>query len=214
MQESRVFTLEGPFLNPSRCGALDGTTFLSPTEKTFRTLIEGFQDIVRIITIAPELEGSLGLIRTMSNMGIKVNLGHSEATYSEAEAGFSAGAQCITHIFNAMRPLHHREPGIAGFGLLNPEIYIEVIADPFHLDARTIDLLFKVKNPRKIIIVSDTVRETGATTEHQGVRNKAGTLQGGSMTVTEAAKRLTNLGFPEITVTASISTNPWAYLHE
>ena len=71
--------------------------------------------------------------RIPANYGIVVSMGHSNATYSEAEAGFQAGAKSITHLFNAMRPFHHREPGIAGFGLMNRHIYVEVIADPFHL---------------------------------------------------------------------------------
>lgn len=204
--------LEGPFLNPARSGALDRTSFLRPTERRVRKLVEGFEDIVRIITIAPELEGSVNLIRRMSTMGIRVSMGHSDATYSEAEAGFHAGAQGITHIFNAMRPIHHREPGIAGFGLLNPHIYVEVIADPFHLHVRTIDLVFKIKNPEYIIIVSDRISETRNTSQGRGIRDKDGTLQGGSMTVTEAAKRLIDLGLPKETVMASISTNPWAYV--
>lgn len=204
--------LEGPFLNPTRAGALDGTSFLRPTERRVRQLVEGFEDIVRIITIAPELEGSVNFIRRMSTMGIRVSMGHSDATHSEAEAGFHAGARCITHIFNAMRPIHHREPGIAAFGLLNPHVYVEVIADPFHLHVRTIDLVFKIKNPEHIIIVSDTVRETRNTSQSRGIRAKDGTLQGGSMTVTEAAKRLIDLGLPKKTVMASISTNPWAYV--
>ncbi len=204
--------LEGPFLNPSRAGALDRASFLKPTEESFRGLIEGFEDSIRIITISPELEGSADLIRTMSAMGIRVNMGHSDATHSEAEAGFHSGARCITHIFNAMRPIHHREPGIAGFGLLCPEIYIEVIADPFHLHPKTLDLVFKVKNPEKIIIVSDTVKETAIVTQNHGIWDRNGTLQGGSMTITESAQRLIDLGFHEPTVVASISANPWSYL--
>jgi N-acetylglucosamine-6-phosphate deacetylase len=154
--------LEGPFLNPSRCGALDANTFIEPTEKSLRKLIEGFEDTVKIVTIAPELKGALQLIKKISDKGIIVSMGHSDATFSEAEAGFQAGARGITHIFNAMRDFHHREPGIAGFGLINQNIYIEVIADPFHLHPETLELIFKVKNHEKIIIVSDSVKETNS----------------------------------------------------
>jgi len=109
--------LEGPFLNPAACGALDPALFLGPDEAVYRRLTEGYEGIVRIVTVAPELPGAPGLIRRMARAGIRVNMGHSEATYSEAEAGFRAGARGITHLFNAMRPFHHRAPGIAGFGL-------------------------------------------------------------------------------------------------
>ena len=152
--------LEGPFLNPTKCGALDAKTFLEPKENQLEELLEGLEDIVKIITISPELQGAIQLIKKVSDMGIIVSMGHSDATFSEAEAGLNAGARGITHIFNAMRVFHHREPGIAGFGLINKDIYVEVIADPFHLHSKTLELIFKTKNPEKIIIVSDTVKET------------------------------------------------------
>jgi N-acetylglucosamine-6-phosphate deacetylase len=204
--------LEGPFLNPSKVGALDGASFQIPSVKTWRKLLEGFEDIVKIVTIAPELEGSLYLIKTMSNMGIIVALGHSDATYQETEKAFHAGATGITHIFNAMRGFHHREPGIAGIGLTNPDIYIELIADPFHLNVHVIELIYKVKNPEKIIIVSDSVKGTTATTENHAIEDDNGTIQGGSMTTTESAERLIGLGFPKKVVMACISNNPRAYL--
>ncbi len=204
--------LEGPFLNPSKAGALDRASLQVPSVKTWRKLLEGFEDIVKIVTIAPELEGSLQLIQTMSNMGIIVALGHSDATYQETERAFHAGATGITHIFNAMRGFHQREPGIAGFGLTNPDIYIELIADPFHLNVQVIELIFKVKNPEKIIIVSDSVEGTTATTENHAIEDDNGTIQGGSMTITESAERLIGLGFPKKVVMACISNNPRAYL--
>ena len=204
--------LEGPFLNPSKAGALDRASFQEPSVKTLKRLLDGFEDIVKIVTIAPELEGSLRLIETMSNMGIIVALGHSDATYQETEKAFHAGATGITHLFNAMRGLHHRDPGIAGFGLTNPDIYVELIADPFHLNVRVIELIFKVKKSEKIIIVSDSVKGTAATTENHAIENNNGAIQGGSMTITESAERLISLGFPKKVVMACISNNPRAYL--
>ena len=218
--------LEGPFLNPSRCGALDAKTFIEPTEKSLRKLIEGFEDIVKIITIAPELKGALQLIKKISDRGIIASMGHSDATFSEAEAGFHAGARGITHIFNAMRSFHQREPGIAGFGLINKDIYIEVIADPFHLHPKTLELVFKTKNPKKIIIVSDSVKETNSSPSppyKAGVQRRArkivkavtdahGKLQGGSMTIVESSKRLIKMGFDERVITDCITKNPRRYL--
>ena len=154
--------LEGPFLNPVKCGALDAPSFSEPGEYALMELLEGFEDIVKIITVAPEIRGAISLIKKMSGMGIVVSMGHSDATYAEAESGFQAGARGITHIFNAMRGMHHREPGIAGFGLLNRDIYIEVIADPYHLHPKTLELVFKIKNRNRILLVSDTVKETEA----------------------------------------------------
>jgi N-acetylglucosamine-6-phosphate deacetylase len=204
--------LEGPFLNPLKAGALDPTSFHKPSEKTWKSLIEGFEDIVKMVTIAPETEGALHLIRTMSDMGIKVNLGHSDATYTEAEKAFHAGAKGITHLFNAMRSIHHREPGLAGFGLMNPDIYVEVIADPFHLHNQTIELIFRVKSHEKIIIVSDSVKDTAIVSVSHAMEDNNKILQGGSMTIAEAMKRLAGLGFHEGMVLECISDNPLSYL--
>ena len=204
--------LEGPFLNPLRCGALCAESCIEPTEDVFRELSEGYEDIIKIITIAPEMHGALRLMRKISDMGILVSMGHSDATYAESEQGFRAGAKGVTHIFNAMRGFHHREPGLAGFGLSNQDVYIEIIADPFHLHDRVIDLIFKIKNPEKIIIISDTVKETDEGNRISGVRDDRGKLLGGSMPVTESAKRLVRQGYDEEVIMRCITENPRAYL--
>ena len=208
--------LEGPFLNSARCGALKSSSFIEPNESNLKRLIDGFEDMVKIITIAPELNGAAKLIRKISDMGIIASMGHSDATYSEAEAAFNAGAKGITHLFNAMRGFHHREPGITGFGLLNKEVYIEVIADPYHLNIKTMELIFRTKNPEKIILISDSVSGTKITeTEREhGVVDDTGRLQGGSMSIMESSRRLTELGFNEGIIKRSITKNPETYLLE
>jgi N-acetylglucosamine-6-phosphate deacetylase len=207
--------IEGPFLNPVKCGALAAETFIEPMEYAFRELIEGFEDIVKIITIAPELSGSIRLIKMISDAGIIASMGHSEATYAEAEEGFHAGARGITHIFNAMRGLHHREPGIAGFGLLSNEVYIEVIADPFHLHPKILDLILKTKDRDRIIIISDSVKDTkaGGSLE-EGITGPQGKLHGGSLTITGSAKRLVEMGYDEGMIMDCITKNPERYLKQ
>jgi N-acetylglucosamine-6-phosphate deacetylase len=204
--------LEGPFLNPSRCGALDAKIFIEPSYHSFEELIEGYEDITKIIAVAPEMKGAPALIKKLSDRGMIVTMGHSDATFAEAEAGFHAGARGITHIFNAMRGFHHREPGIAGFGLLNQDIYIEVIADPYHLHPKTLELIFGAKNPERIIIISDTVRETGTSSGNQGINDNTGRLTGGCMTITESSKRLVQIGFDDDLITGCITRNPERYL--
>ena len=213
--ESRIIGvhLEGPFLNPSKCGVLNAITFIEPSEDNLKELIEGFEDMVKIITIAPEINGATKLIKKITDTGIIASMGHSEATYAEAEAGFHAGARGITHIFNAMRGFHHREPGIAGFGLLNQDIYIEVIADPYHLHSKTLELIFKTKNHNRIIIVSDSVKEATPFTKSQGVTDAHGKLLGGCMTIAESSKRLIEIGFDENIIMKCISGNPERYLN-
>jgi len=205
--------LEGPFLNPSKCGALNAITFIEPSEDNFKELVEGFEDIIKIITIAPEINGSIQLIKKITNMGIIASMGHSDATYTEAEAGFNAGARGITHIFNAMRGFHHREPGIAGFGLLNQDIYIEVIADPYHLHPQTLELIFKTKNHDRIVIVSDSVKGATPLTKNQGVTDAHGKILGGCMTIVESSKRLIEIGFDENIIMKCITENPEKYLN-
>lgn len=204
--------LEGPFLNPARCGALNADSFIVPDESRLKELLEGFEDMVRIMTISPELDGAPALIKTISGMGVIASMGHSDAIYSEAEEGFNSGAQSITHIFNAMRGIHHREPGIAGFGLMNKDIYIEVISDPFHLDPKLIEFIFSVKDPGKIIIISDSVKDTKTDAVSDGIMNGEGRLMGGSLTVTESAERLIKAGIDKDTVMRAISENPKRYL--
>jgi N-acetylglucosamine-6-phosphate deacetylase len=208
--------LEGPFLNPVRCGALNAAEFIEPSEYNFKELVEGFEDIVKIITIAPEIKGATGLIKKMSEMGVIVSMGHSNATYVEAEAGFNAGAKGITHIFNAMSGFRHREPGLAGFGILNQDIYIEVIADPYHLHFKTLELIFKTKNYDRIIIVSDTVKETKTSPSPLPLpfnfTDIPGKLSGGCMTITEASKRLIEMGYNQDDIMAFITRNPERYL--
>ena len=178
------------------------------------TIIDGFADIIDVTTIAPGLDGALRMIKTCTGLGIKVNMGHTNATFAEAEAGFHSGAKGITHLFNAMRPYHHREPGIAGFGLLNPHVYVELIADPFHLHPATLKMVFRLKDPAKILIVSDSVRETGTARhmEPKPMLGERGVLQGGAMTVAEGAARLIESGFDQDTVMAGVSVNPDTYL--
>ena len=203
--------LEGPFLNPAQCGALDPALFFDPGEHASHELLDGFEHLVKMITVAPERQGALAFIRSVTELGIVVSMGHSDATYAEAEAGFQAGARGITHLFNGMRAFHHREPGLAGFGLLNKDLYVEVLADPFHLHIRTLKLIFKTKKSDKIILVSDSVKET-KTVRDGRIVDASGRLQGGAMAVTQSAQRLIHQGFDESTVTNAITVNPRQYL--
>jgi N-acetylglucosamine-6-phosphate deacetylase len=187
-------------------------TFLEPSETGFRELIEGFEDIVRIVTIAPELPGAAQLIRTIAGKGIIASLGHSEASYEEAETAWHAGARGVTHLFNAMSGFHHRDPGLAGFGLLNPDIFVEVIADPFHLHEATLRMIFSLKRANRILLVSDSVRETKATPEAGEIADPHGTLLGGSVGILEAVEGLIAQGFDPAAVRLAISANPAQYL--
>jgi N-acetylglucosamine-6-phosphate deacetylase len=199
--------LEGPFLNPLMAGALDPGSFIPPGESAFRALTEGYEEVVRIV---PEMDGAIRIIGQMAKGGIRVNMGHSNATYAEAEAGFRAGARGITHLFNAMRGFHQREPGIAGFGLLVKDVYVEIIGDLVHLHPRTVELILRLKDAGKVILVSDSVRDTDTSRKTPPVEK--GRLSGGSLTVVDAGRRLTEAGFDADYLVRTMTTSPRAFL--
>lgn len=200
--------LEGPFLNPLRCGALDKRFFIKPAINSLKKIIDGYEDILRIITMAPEIPGALKVIEKCVELGIKVNMGHSDATYKQAVEGKKAGATGITHIFNAMRPFHHREPGLAGFGLIDEDIYIEVIADGIHLHPKTLELVFSKKRLDKIMLVSDSVKAGKAV----AVYKKAGLLAGSGIALSDSIKILKHIGIPEAEIIEAAVDNPGRYL--
>ncbi|MEK6698341.1 MAG: amidohydrolase family protein [Nitrospirota bacterium] len=202
--------LEGPFLNPERAGSLDGRSFLDPSLDVFDRIIDGFEDVVKIVTIAPELPGALKVIERIREKGILVHMGHSDASFEQAEEGRRAGATGITHLFNAMRGFHHREPGLAGFGLMDEDTYVEIIADMAHLHPQSLKMLFDMKSPDKIILISDSVKGPGW---GQGpIRGPGGVLQGSGITLSDGVKNLISLGVPPERAVMFASENPKKYL--
>lgn len=190
--------LEGPFLNPKKAGALSTKDFLLPDIDLFKRLIEDFEDTVKIITVAPELPNALKLIEKAVYSGVVVSMGHSDATFKEAQEGFKAGASLITHLFNAMRGIHHREPGLAGFGVINQEVYVEVIADGIHINDEVVKWIFKIKDSERIILVSDMVKET----EDEKI------LRGGKLYLNEIFERLKMLGVETDKLFLATEANP------
>ncbi|MCE5194653.1 MAG: amidohydrolase family protein [Nitrospiraceae bacterium] len=202
--------LEGPFLNPLRAGALDKKHFIKPSTSALKKLIDGYEDMIKIATLAPEIPGALKLIEKFNDLNIRVNMGHSDATYEQAFEGKQAGATGITHIFNAMKPFHHREPGLSGFGLIDEDIYIEVIADGIHLHPKTLELIFSKKRLDKIIIVSDSIKKTSAV--KKSIQDKKTILKGSSLTISEAIKILKAIGIPDAEIISAAFDNPKRYL--
>ena len=202
--------LEGPFLNPERCGSLDKKIFLKPGLSALKKVIAGYEDIIKIITIAPEIPGALKVIEKCSDLGIKVNMGHSDATYRQAVEGKKAGATGITHLFNAMRPFHHREPGLAGLGLIDEDLYVEVIADGVHLHPKTLELIFSRKRLDRIILVSDSVK--AGKTRKGAVYNRDGVLAGSAITIDGVVRRLRSVGIPDAEIIEASTDNPARYI--
>jgi N-acetylglucosamine-6-phosphate deacetylase len=151
--------LEGPFLNPSWPGAMEGEVFLAPEVDVLLRLLGGGR--VLAMSLAPELPGALPVIERASAAGVRISLGHTDATYAQARAAVQAGARSVTHAFNAMRPLHHREPGMVGAALDLDELTCEVICDGVHVDPVAVRLLVERKGAKGTMLVTDAIEATG-----------------------------------------------------
>ncbi|MEM8613403.1 MAG: N-acetylglucosamine-6-phosphate deacetylase [Cyanobacteria bacterium P01_H01_bin.105] len=135
--------LEGPFLNPAKGGA-HPQDYLQPLSlERVRDLLEPYVDVIEIVTLAPEMEATAAVIPWLRSHNITVSLGHSLATAAQAQAAFNQGATMITHAFNAMPGLHHREPGLLGAALTHPNVFAGLIADGQHVCPTMLDLLLR-----------------------------------------------------------------------
>jgi N-acetylglucosamine-6-phosphate deacetylase len=144
--------LEGPFISPLRLGAHPPLSLTADGVSLERVLA---LKSLRLITIAPEIDGALEAIPRFSARGVVVSLGHSDATYDQAMAGIDAGARMFTHIFNAMRPLHHRDPGIAGAALMPSPARAAIIPDGIHLHPAMYELVRRARGNRGIVATTD-----------------------------------------------------------
>jgi N-acetylglucosamine-6-phosphate deacetylase len=148
--------LEGPFISPLRLGAHPALN-LAPADEALERVMR--LRTLRMITLAPELDGALEAIPRFVKRGVIVALGHSEATYEQALAAVAAGATAVTHTFNALRPLHHREPGLIGAALTHPKLYPAMIADGVHVHPAALGMVCRSPNA---LLVSDRVTPAGA----------------------------------------------------
>jgi N-acetylglucosamine-6-phosphate deacetylase len=153
--------LEGPFLSHARPGVHPPIDLVEPSVAAFDQLWQAARGHVRMLTIAPELNGSEEVIAEATKRGVCVSMGHSDATLEQARRGFKAGARHATHTFNAMRPLDHRAPGILGEVLTNNRLSADVIADGIHVDPTVIDLLFRAKGIENFVLITDAISATG-----------------------------------------------------
>lgn len=147
------FHLEGPFISMSYKGAQDGRYIMKPDFNS----IEGFTDVMKLVTIAPEEDGSDEFIESCVKRGIVVSIGHTKASYQQAMNAIQRGASHITHTFNAMTPLHHRNPGVVG-AAMDSCVSCELIADNIHVNPAVQRILLKVKGIDRIILVTDAMK--------------------------------------------------------
>jgi N-acetylglucosamine-6-phosphate deacetylase len=154
--------LEGPWLSDRHRGAHDPRTLTSPTWPLVEELLAAAGGAIRMVTLAPELPGALDTIARLHAAGVVAAVGHTDATYDQTRAALDAGASAGTHLFNAMRPLHHREPGPVTALLLDPMAYVELIADGVHLHPAVLEQAATAK-PDRTVLVTDAMAAAAAT---------------------------------------------------
>jgi N-acetylglucosamine-6-phosphate deacetylase len=153
--------LEGPFISHARPGVHPPADLQTPTLALFEKLWEASRGTVKIMTIAPELDGAREVISEASRRGVCVSMGHSDADLAQAQAGVAAGVRHATHTFNAMRPLEHRDPGIIGEVLMDERVSAEIIADGIHVDPLVVRLFLHAKGANGAVLVTDATAATG-----------------------------------------------------
>ncbi|WP_116244890.1 N-acetylglucosamine-6-phosphate deacetylase [Nocardiopsis sp. FIRDI 009] len=153
--------LEGPFIARSKCGAHDPELLRDPDTAEFERWLRAGRGHVRMITVAPELPGALDLIRAAASCGVVAAVGHTEASYEQTLAAFDAGATVATHLYNAMRPLNHRDPGPIAAALRDERVTVELITDNVHVHPGAARLVFAAAGADRVSLVTDAMSATG-----------------------------------------------------
>ncbi|MFK7695933.1 N-acetylglucosamine-6-phosphate deacetylase [Paenibacillus sp. HJGM_3] len=211
--------LEGPFVNPKWKGAQNPAYMLPPQKEWLVEWTKQYPGLIRQVTLAPEIEGALDLIEWLSVSGIVAAAGHTDATYDQIEAAIERGLSQAVHTYNAMTPLHHRNPGTVGAVLTDPRIHAEVIADGHHVHPAAIRLVTLVKNDHNLLLITDAMAAAGlgdglydlgglAVNVKAGVATLAegNSLAGSTLTMIEALRFVVEkvgLTVPEASVMAS-----------
>lgn len=212
--------LEAPFVSEVRRGGLIAQYMLSPDVSAAETLCDAGEGYLKVITVAPELEGADELIKYLVSRGVRVSMGHSDATYAQASHGADMGASRITHTFNAMRGIHHREMGLAGFALTDKRVECEMICDLVHLTAECIRLIYSCRGASHISMISDSGVFAGMPDGEYIIMNVRrtvkdgrclladGTIAGSCETLYTGVKNLLEMGIPMGDVSRMASMTP------
>ena len=150
--------LEGPFVNPSMAGAQPVEFIIKPEIAVFEKWQQLAEGTIKLVTMAPEQQGGLELVQFLQQHGVVVSIGHSDAKFADVKKAISAGATQVTHLYNQMKGLHHREPGVVGAALLLDELYAELIVDGIHVCPEMIQLAYRNKKSEKLILITDSMR--------------------------------------------------------
>ena len=207
---------EGPFINPKKKGAQAESCIQRPDAEKLCP----WADVIRLMTLAPEMDGALECIRAARKMGITLSMGHTDATYDRALAGIGAGVTHATHTFNAMPPLNHREPGVVGAALGDNRVFCELICDTFHVHPALFTMVAKTAGDR-LVLITDSIPvaglpdgphdQMGATVVVDGMKLRFpdGTIAGSALTLDAAVRNFAkHTGLPIWRAANLASLNP------
>lgn len=214
--------LEGPFIARSRCGAHDPGLLRDPEPASVRRLLKAGHGTVSMVTLAPELPDGLAATALLADSGVIAAFGHTDATYAQANQAIGRGARVATHVFNAMRPVHHREPGPVTAALENEDVFVEMVNDGLHVHPSVVSLVFSAAGAHRVALITDAMEAAGApdgryplgplTVEvANGVVRVAGTdtLAGSTLTMDQAFRNtVREVGIPIEQAAVSASLTP------
>jgi N-acetylglucosamine-6-phosphate deacetylase len=209
--------LEGPFISPERLGVHPAAARRDPDRNLVERLLAAGP--VAQMTLAPELDGALEIIDLLQDRGVVVSCGHSNATAAEAARAFDRGVATVTHLFNAMRPLAHRDPGIAGVALAREDVVVQLIVDGTHIAKEVVQIAWRAA-PGRVAVVTDAIAAAGVgdgryrlggvdVEVRNGVaRGEDGMLGGSTVTMLESLRNLHALGVPLVDAVAAATSIP------
>ena len=212
--------LEGPYLNPKRKGMQNEKYLRHPDLEEMKMIFEEAGSLIKMVTIAPELPGGMELISFLKEQGVIISIAHSDATYEEAKQAFSAGASHVTHCFNGMRPIHHRDPGLIVAAFEEKHVSLQAIVDNVHLHPAIIRLMHSLKGPEGMVLITDALQAMGmgdgnyifgghhVTVEGGIARLEDGTLASSTVTMNEALRYTVETGISLIDAVQMASTTP------
>ena len=212
--------MEGPFLNALRKGVHPAQHMLAPRNELFEDFYQAAGGALRILTIAPEVQGAEPVIRRALERSVLVGMGHTDATFQQAERAAALGVRHVIHMFNAMRPFAHRDPGVIAATLLDDRLNAELIADGVHVSEPAIRLLLRAKGPGGVLLITDGLAAVGMpegtyrlgeceiTVRGLEARNRDGVLAGSVLTLDRAVRnmvRFTGLQLREVVQMATLN---------
>ena len=210
---------EGVFANEKMCGALRPEFFKRFTGRELGELPR-LKTGIHMTTFAPEVENGVELVAELTKQGWIASIGHTRADTETLDRACEAGAKHVTHFFNAMTGIHHRDVGVAGWALTKPEVTFDIIADGIHVHPRMVEMACRAKSPDKTILISDSVAPTGlgdgefelwgekVVVENKRTRNERGSIAGSVISMHDAVNGVRSIGFSPADVSKMASANP------